>query len=217
MSKEDPGTRRNVSERRGGDAEFVEDEVVVEEAKLKVMTAKDWTYSDKRRQNNEPGTKMDVDEKKSERFAWRELKEIVANQEKKLRDRTNDVNELNIENSELKARIRALESKIKKREDEENWENWKNGAHTQSCEGLDRVAHMNRERNNQDRENSQSYTESGKRRRIEERRVLNEHNDMEVEEESEWKSRTNDNVQRTKELSEIPHKSYLEDCYSRQI
>ena len=68
---------------------------------------------------------------------------------------------------------------------------------------------MRRERNNQDRENLQSYTESGKRRRIEESRILNELNDMEVEEDSEWNSRTNDNVQRTKEFMEIPHKSYL--------
>ena len=216
MSKEVPDIRRSISESSGGEAEFVEDEVVVEEAKLKVMNAKDWTDSDKRRHNKEPGTKMDVDEKKSERLDWRELKEIVANQEKKLRDRTNEVNELNIENLELKARIRALESKIKKREDEEDRENWKdtderseNDAHAQSREGLDRVAHMRRERNNQDRENLQSYTESGKRRRIEESRILNELNDMEVEEDSEWNSRTNDNVQRTKEFMEIPHKSYL--------
>ena len=38
--------------------------------------------SDKRQKNNNPGTKIDVGEKKSEIFDWRAIKEIVTRQER---------------------------------------------------------------------------------------------------------------------------------------
>ena len=185
----------------------------------------DKNESDKRRKNNNLRTKIDVDENNNEVFNWEGLNEIVAIQEKELIVQANEVNELNTKNSELKARIRALESKIKLREDDEVYrekpintvERVDKGVPTPNFKSSDRLTQMNWESNNLEHENTRSDTENGEGRRIEEKEYWREQNDMELEDELEWIPETDGNRKRKQKMNEIRHKSHLEECYRRQI
>ena len=249
--------RRQVVEKQTRDPDVGTNISTAAEMEMKI---EENSYEGRKKRRKKTDTGKEVEEVSQRSQEERQLREIVGTLQREVEALTGKVEILTGENRELKARVQALGTKMRIRdEDEEEYMDWEDprireveGSSTPVCQSPRQAEKSNREEHNRRENTSQRWKTDEKYRREALKKKRVEHEDSSLEgqkvnvnnerrrkdqrksdeeerinkinidvesKEENWrrKPQKRETEVRKEKKNEVPHKSFLEDCYRKQI